>query len=306
MPCAFSNLCHEGLHLPHQDDPSFRTFHIKTILDGELVLDTFRDGTSVMRYLVFDCIVLDGEILGQKTFDKRIGRFQQFVQKPLSKLIEAYPHERQYFPFEVIMKTMEKPYALDTMFTQLPNLPHGNDGLIFTAKSALYTSGTDEMILKWKPADENSIDFKLMLGEFPRLDPGDGGSMIDDFEAKPNLYLLVYCGKHDYKQFAELYVTDQEWQNMKSLNQLLDGRIIECYYDREGRWRYKKETDGNPRFREDKPEANHISTVQKVLQSIEDGVSQSELCASQPDIYKAWKNRHPEEDRHRPRPGASH
>jgi len=201
-------------------------------------------------------------------------------------------------PFEVMMKTMDKPYALEEMFKlKLPNLPHGNDGLIFTAKDSLYTSGTDEMILKWKPADENSVDFKLFLGEFPAYDPGDGGPPAEDWEAKPSFHLLIHYGKGDYRHYADLYLTDDEWLAMKSLKQQLDGRIIECFIDDEGRWRFKREPHGGPRFRDDKEEANHVSTLWKVLESIEDGVSEQELCAAASSIREAWKERHPEEDR---------
>jgi mRNA guanylyltransferase len=254
--------------------------------------------------MVFDCLVLDRELLTQKTFDKRIGRFQQFVQKPLHGLYKKFPQEREFFPFEVLMKGMDKPYALEDMFTQkLPNLPHGNDGLVFTAKNAFYTSGTDEMILKWKPANENSIDFKLQLGEFPMfLLHADEGQMVEDWDAKPAFHLLVKCGNGDYRQYADLFVTAGEWEAMKALGEQLDGRIIECYLDDYGRWRFKKEAKGTPRFREDKPEANHISTVHKVIESIQDGVTEEELRAAALSIQRAWKARHPEEDRAR-RPG---
>lgn len=46
-----------------------------------------------------------------------------------------------------------------------------------------------------------------------------------------------------------------------------------------------------PRFRDDKSNANHSSTVQKVLQSIDDGVSKEELIAQEQSIRTAWKER---------------
>jgi mRNA guanylyltransferase len=297
----------QRLHLPHHDDSTFQRFHIDTILDGELVLDTQKDGNTKLRYLVFDCIVLDGKLLTQKPFDKRIGHFQEFVQKPLTKLYRRFPEDCSMFPFEIMMKMMEKPYALDEMFThKLPNLEHGNDGLIFTAKASLYTSGTDEMILKWKPANENSVDFKLMLGDFPIYDPEDGGPPAEDWTAKPTFHLLIYHGKDDYRHYADLFLNEEEWNAMKSLNQQLDGRIIECYIDDDGRWRFKREADGSPRFRDDKPEANHVSTLFKVMESIEDGVSEQDLCGAAAAIKQAWKVRHPEEDRNKRMGNGSH
>jgi mRNA guanylyltransferase len=286
----------EGLHLPHQSDNTFQKFHTNTILDGELVLDKLQDGSTKLRYLVFDCIILDGELLTQKPFDKRIGRIQEFIQKPLTRLYQRFPDDCANFPFEIKMKHMEKPYAVDEMFAhKLPNLEHGNDGLIFTAKASVYTFGTDELILKWKPANENSVDFKILLGGFPTY--VDGGELLPDYQAKPKIHLLVYHGRDDYRHFADLYMTDNEWESMKSLNQKIDERIIECYIDEDGRWRFKREADGSPRFRDDKPEANHVSTLVKVLESIQDGVSEEDLCAASQKIKAAWKDRHPEEQR---------
>jgi mRNA guanylyltransferase len=253
------------------------------------------DGTKKLRYLVFDCVVLDGEPLMSRPLDKRIGRYFEFVDKPLKQFYARHATDAAQFAFEVRFKAMDKPYALEEMFlNKLPNLPHGNDGLVFTCKGTTYVSGTDEHILKWKPAHENSIDFKLALGQFPLIQYDDG-TTDEDFDAKPNFDLLVWQGSGDYSLFAQLYITDQEWEAMKSLNQQLDGRIIECYKDNQQRWRFKAEHDGTPRFRDDKATANHISTVRKVLESIEDGVTQEELMQAAGKIMRSWKARHPEE-----------
>ncbi len=248
-------------------------------------------------------MVLDGEDLTQKPFDKRIGRFQEFVYKPLKAALRRYPEEIQYFPFEILFKQMDKPYALNDMFLQkLPNLPHGNDGLIFTCKETPYVMGTDEHILKWKPAHENSIDFRLKLGSFPTMI--EDGEEVEDFDGKPHFELEVCYGNNNYGDFATLYFDDADWAAMKHASirdrKPLDGRIIECWLEQpaygESRWRFKREGDGTPRFRDDKNDANHISTVEKVIQSIEDAVSQEDLIAHQYEIMKAWKRRHPEEE----------
>jgi mRNA guanylyltransferase len=292
----------DNLHLPHHADPDGVRYHKDTLLDGELVSDREDDGSYRLRYLVFDCLVLDGENLINKPFDKRIGRYHSFVDGPFKKLFKRYPQELVHLPFDVTFKVMEKPYALEAMFKdKLPKLRHGNDGLIFTCKGTTYVSGTDEHILKWKPAHENSIDFKLVLEDFPVDVDGD-----EDYDAKPPFTLQVWHGNgQPYTNFAPLYITDDEWECMKALHEQLDGRIIECYRDELGRWRYKAESNGAPRFRDDKENANHISTVNKVLESIEDGVSEEELLAAAPGIQRAWKQRHPEERQmaQRPPPG---
>lgn len=40
-------------------------------------------------------------------------------------------------------------------------LMHENDGLIFTVDECPYYPGTCEQIWKWKPIEQNSIDFVL-------------------------------------------------------------------------------------------------------------------------------------------------
>jgi len=61
-----------------------------------------------------------------------------------------------------------------------------------------------------------------------------------------------------------------------------------------------------PAFIDDKPEANHVSTLWKVMESIRDAVSEEDLCSASQRIKAAWKDRHPEEQRGLPyaRPAA--
>lgn len=76
----------QGLHFPHQEDPTFQQFHKDTILDGELVIDTERDGRESLIYYVFDCLAIDGECLVNKPLDKRIGRSHNFIIRPFENL----------------------------------------------------------------------------------------------------------------------------------------------------------------------------------------------------------------------------
>jgi mRNA guanylyltransferase len=53
---------------------------------------------------------------------------------------------------------------------------------------------------------------------------------------------------------------------MKSTGEQIDDRIVEVHWDLENeRWRMM-------RFRDDKPHGNHRSVVDKIIQSIADGV----------------------------------
>ncbi|EON64365.1 hypothetical protein W97_03596 [Coniosporium apollinis CBS 100218] len=287
-----------NVHFPMPGDDTFQRFHKSTLLDGELVNDRVGPGPDDyrLRYLVFDCIVLDGDILTQKPLDKRLARFHSFVLDPYKRMFATWPQELEHQLFEVAPKSFGKPYSITEKFDELPRLAHGNDGLVFTCRETPYVFGTDENILKWKPAHENTIDFMIRLGEFPTFDPEEGDTgPVYDYEAQPTVELLVNCNEGKYAVFAELHLEPAEWEAMKSVNESLDMRIIECYKDEQGRWRPKLEGNGAPRFRDDKKDANHMSTVYKVIESINDAVSEHDLRAAEDAIRRMWKNRHPEE-----------
>lgn len=267
-------------------------FLYNTILDGELVNDQYPDGSKLIYY-VFDCLAIDNQNMTARTLDKRLGYMKEMLFKPWTKHLERTKQAPSGDPFFVKEKMVQSPYRVKHMFDNvLPNLKHGNDGLIFTCKNTRYEFGTDKHILKWKPPHENTIDFKLRLGEFPLHDPEDGeDGLAPDFDAMPDRFkLLVYHGNKEYRPFAhDLSVTEQEWERLKGLNQRLDGRIIECYRETDGRWRFKAEDDGTPRWRDDKSDANHVSTVNSVLDSIEDPVTEGDLLAAEGKIHEAVK-----------------
>jgi hypothetical protein len=48
-------------------------------------------------------------------------------------------------------------------------LMHENDGLIFTVDDCPYYPGTCEQIWKWKPIEQNSIDFVLRATVDPMI-----------------------------------------------------------------------------------------------------------------------------------------
>lgn len=147
--------------------------------------------------------------------------------------------------------------------------------------------------LKWKPADENSVDFKLTL-VFPHLVDNDSDEDDDqqveddeprlDYSAMPEFRLSVFEGNRQYTDWGAMYMTEEEWEDMKALNIPLDDTIVECAMDEQKRWRFK-------RFRDDKKDANHISTVKSVIDSIKDAVGKEDLERAAPEIRSAWKAR---------------
>lgn len=282
-----------GLHFPVPRN--VEGFHINTLIDGELVMDKVPGGGMQPKYLVFDCMVLDGNSLMNRSLDKRIAYFKERIFDPYKALLKDFPDEIQFQHFIVELKQMQFSYAVEMMFRQiLPSLPHGNDGLIFTCRSTEYKHGTDHNILKWKPENENSIDFRLSL-EFPLITPDEIDIAEDitkpypDYDAIPICNLLVFCGdgKED-EWYATMYMDPETWESLKSLQQPLNDRIVECYMDERKRWNYM-------RFRDDKTNANHTSTVDSVIESIKDRVTEKDLIAAAKGIRDEWKMRAAEE-----------
>ncbi|KAK3940519.1 mRNA capping enzyme, catalytic domain-containing protein [Diplogelasinospora grovesii] len=290
-----------NLHFPMGH--AAEAFHVGTLIDGELVMDRMENGRLEPKFLVFDLLALDGkDDLRNKSLDKRLGYFKEHIMKPYKKLFDEFPEERKFQAFQVVMKEMQVSYGIEMMFREvLPSLKHQNDGLIFTARGTPYQFGTDPHILKWKAPYDNTIDFRLLLN-FPTVEPNElerAEGMTEpfvDYDSVPDARLLVFTGSErgqpTYQQFKDpLYLAEDEWETLKADGDPLQNRVIECALDEHGRWRLY-------RFRDDKNEANHISTVNSVLESIRDGVKKSDLLDSAKAIKDNWKLRQQQQPHH--------
>lgn len=71
-----------------------------TLLDGELVSETEKSGRKVLRLLLFDAIVINGENIMQRTLSKRYGRLRAFVYDPFFKYMVKHPDAALRAPFE--------------------------------------------------------------------------------------------------------------------------------------------------------------------------------------------------------------
>lgn len=284
-------ITNRSLHFPLDHDVS--GYHTNTLVDGELVWDSLPNGKKEPRFLVFDCLVMDGNKLMDRTLDKRLAYFKERLYNPYKKLFTMFPEERQFQPFYVEMKPFQLAYGIEMMFKQvLPNLKHGNDGLIFTCRNTPYKHGTDPHILKWKLPEENTIDCRLRLN-FPTVEPdeeerreGITESFVD-YDSVPPAELYIYTGDSGperYEFFRDALITEEEWEILKGLGDPLQDRIVECNVDEHENWRIV-------RFRDDKGESNHKSTVISVLESINDRVSDKDLYKAAGRIRDSWKAR---------------
>ncbi|KAE8140809.1 mRNA capping enzyme, catalytic domain-containing protein [Aspergillus pseudotamarii] len=263
-----------GLHFPKPDDETFLSIHHNTIIDGELVLDTYEDGSQQLKYLVFDILTLGGHRVMHDPFDKRL----------------VYLNEEEGRPFIVEDKSMHFSYNIEMMFRDIiPKVKRirGNGGLIFVCCSTSYYIGLDEHILKWKPASDNTVDFRLHLQfPVPEPDPEDkiNGVTDSDYDSIPIRHLSVMLSPQENLPFGEMYLTWEEWDDLRVMRTPLEGTIIECYKDDQSHWRFY-------RLRNDKRDANPISVVEKALDSIADCVTEEGLIRAAPAIKAAWEAR---------------
>lgn len=192
------------------------------------------------------------------------------------------------------------------------NLTYVSDGLILTCCDTPYISGTDPTLLKWKPSEENTIDFKIKL-EFPKyidndLPKHDPNREYTNYDVKPKFKLYVWKGgdaphQHEsvelnikrnggefknsfqnYDEWNELDVSDEQWDKLKKSGESFNGRIAECRQRQNGSWEML-------RFRDDKMNGNHINVVLKILKSIEDSVTKDELIELEPQVKARWEER---------------
>ena len=316
QPVSYQYLIDRKNQYYYVDNPPFpnpdkrpEEFHIDTILDGELVEDRERSG-SVIKFLVFDVLIYNGKDLRSRPLDKRLGYLKMFIIKPYTDMLKANPAYRKDLSFEVKDKDTEFAYALHKMFEDIiPKVKevHGNDGLIFTCRETPYVSGTDKHILKWKSPEENTVDFLMHITwAVADPDPDDTDQAVyNDYDALPSeIGLYIYHGNSgDYARVGNLYLTEDEWEQIKSKGIPVQDSIVECYLEDTSmanghsvngetfdsrRWRFH-------RFREDKEEANHVTTFQSVKASIEDHVTEKELLEHAEEIRAAWKRRREEE-----------
>ncbi|KAL3234824.1 mRNA-capping enzyme subunit alpha [Nakaseomyces bracarensis] len=307
-----------GFHFPclpqRKKEELLETSQNGTLIDGELVIQTNpMTKLQELRYLMFDCLAINGRALVQSPTSSRLAHLGKEFFKPYYDLRSLYPDKCATFPFKLSMKHMDFSYSLVKVANSLDKLPHMSDGLIFTpVRTPYYVGGKDSLLLKWKPEEENSVDFKLIL-EIPMVEDTsvnkkDPRRWYYNYDVKPTFALYVWQGGSDvntklnifdqpfdrkemellektYSRFAELTITDEQWQDLKNLEQPLNGRIVECSKDAEtGNWTML-------RFRDDKLNGNHTSVVQKVLESINDSVTIDDLSEAVPTIKEAWEER---------------
>ncbi|CAB3231409.1 unnamed protein product [Arctia plantaginis] len=243
--CAFKV---PNLKFFHRSD--LRKHLTNTLLDGEMVIDEL-DGKKIPRYLCYDIICLDGNDVSKMAFyPTRLNIIEKEIVNPRLKAMEAGLIIKHHEPFSVRLKQFwELPMSRQLLGEKFAKqLLHEPDGLIFQPAKEPYVPGPCEDVLKWKPSNMNSVDFRL------RIVTESGMGLL------PTKVGKLFVGKPE-KHFATMKVS----KNMKHL----DNKIIECTYQ-DGRWQFMRE-------RTDKSFPNGFETARSVCQSIQEPVTKEIL-----------------------------
>jgi mRNA-capping enzyme len=235
------NSCFEisGLRFVSRQD--IQRHLVDTLLDGEMVIDRVH-GQEIPRFLVYDIVKFENHDLSKQTFYKdRLKCIEQEVINPRHEAMKAGLINRQEEPFSVRNKPFwdirQAAALLAPKFAK--TLSHDPDGLIFQPSLEPYKAGQCHEVLKWKPSEQNSVDFRLKLSET---------SGLGMLQRKVG---LLFVGQMS-TPFAEMKYTSV----LKDLN----NKIIECKYDKNA-WVFMRE-------RTDKSFPNSYNTAMSVCNSI--------------------------------------
>lgn len=224
-----------------------------TLVDGEMVIDTDpTSGTKYPRYLIYDAVRISGRDIMNDTFHMRYERIMTDIISPRNAAIEKSILNKQKEPFGVRRKDFWDANIHYTHKLLSPSfkskLCHEPDGLIFQPESDPYVTGKCDLVLKWKPASHNSVDFRLKVVK------------------KSGVGMLT-------KNVGELYVGgfDPPFAEMKFTKLLKDyhNKIIECKFEK-GQWSFMRE-------RTDKSFPNSYNTALAVCNTIKNPVTEEIL-----------------------------
>ncbi|XP_033991535.1 mRNA-capping enzyme [Trematomus bernacchii] len=254
-----------NLEFPFRKDP--RVHLANTLLDGEMIIDKV-NGQPVPRYLIYDIIKFNGQPVGQCDFNIRLLCMEKEIISPRMEKMKTGQIDKTKEPFSV----RNKPFfdihlsrkLLEGSFTS--QVSHEVDGLIFQP-CGRYKAGRCDDILKWKPPNLNSVDFRLKITKV-------GGEGL-----LPQTVGLLYVGSYD-RPFAKMKAT-------KELKQY-DNKIIECTFAN-STWVFMRQ-------RVDKSFPNSYDTAMGVCKSITEPVTKDillEFVDRYSQAVQAQNRKHP-------------
>lgn len=152
-----------GVRFPHRKD--FNRHLTNTLIDGEMVIDKV-NGVDIPRFLIYDIIKFEGQDVGQMPFHPvRLNCILNEIIQPRNVAITEGRLNKALEPFSIRRKEFwdvtQACSLLGEKFGKM--LSHEPDGLIFQPSKEPYTAGRCDEVLKWKPLELNSVDFRLKI-----------------------------------------------------------------------------------------------------------------------------------------------
>ncbi|CAE7617302.1 CGT1 [Symbiodinium sp. CCMP2592] len=211
--------CREQLPLPAGHDLS-PGWHHNTLLDGELVLDAVEEGKTALRYLVYDAMHICGEDLTHRTLLYRLEKALSEVILPKEQLSALRGSTDNV---QLMLKDFFELWQLGEVTAIASELPHGTDGLVFTPVMVPYVPGTVPALLKWKPAEMNTVDFKLQV-----IKGGDSArnmhvKLLVGFKSK-DAWQVKHTG-HWLAKMGDMF------KKLREDPAAFDGKIAECKWN---------------------------------------------------------------------------
>lgn len=136
-----------------------------TILDAELITKTVGNVTEISLYL-FDVMVFRDENISRLGYEERIGYLDDavkytssFIHNNSTKTKDG-KHSLTHISSKTIFPITTEP-AMEKIFREIvtAKYPYENDGIVISAPGESYNSN---IVYKWKPLENNTIDFLAM------------------------------------------------------------------------------------------------------------------------------------------------
>jgi hypothetical protein len=217
-----------------------------TILDGELY-----DGTL----MVYDAVRVNGESVWDLNLMKRLEAARGLMKSIIYMKSDKWRLKCKTFHE---MRHFEK-----FMDVYLPTVQQKMDGLVFTPVNEPIRLGTHESMFKWKPQEQNTVDF-LMKREPTRETPG--------FKKGPLAWRLYVQEK------GKLFFESEIPQNKMDEPWFEDGAIVECKYitwEEPMWWKPIKR-------RTDKTYPNNRRTFYRTIVNIKENIQMKEFLDCRP------------------------
>jgi hypothetical protein len=218
-----------------------------TIIDGELYDNTL---------MVYDSLLVNGSMVGHFNLDERLAAAEEMMKFII--YMKSDKHRLKMKTFH-----MMKDFRV-FMDEYLPTVQQKIDGLVFTPMNEPIRIGTHETMFKWKPQEQNTVDF-LMKREPSRETPG--------LKAGVPAWRLYVQEKGKLVFESELpfnRMEDQPWFE--------DGAIVECKYmthEEPMWWRPLKR-------RTDKTHPNNRRTFYRTIVNIKENIQMKEFLDCRP------------------------